>query len=227
MIEALPREHRPSDRSTETRQRLLDAALELFGTLGFEGTTTRQLAERARVNLAAIPYHFGSKEKLYLAAANHIVDLIRERTGFVESEIDRRQGTPLSQAEARQVLHRILDRFTEIMTGPEGERWARFVLREQMEPTAAFAQIYNGFIAPLHNRFCSLICSATGRDDPSSIDLIIQGLTLSGQVLVFRFARASALQRLNADAIGDPERAAIKRVLHFNLDAILDAGGVA
>ena len=49
-----------------TRRRILAAASELFAERGFHGTTMRDIAERARVNLAAAHYHFGSKQALYL-----------------------------------------------------------------------------------------------------------------------------------------------------------------
>ena len=50
----------------------MDAAKELFARQGFEGTTTRQIAERARVNEAIIFRHFPSKEDLYWAISEYI-----------------------------------------------------------------------------------------------------------------------------------------------------------
>ncbi len=49
-------------RGEETRARILDAALELFAASGFDGASTRTIAEQAGVNLPAIQYYFGSKE---------------------------------------------------------------------------------------------------------------------------------------------------------------------
>ena len=51
-------------RGEDARRRILEAALEMFATVGYEGTSTRHLAERAGVNLPAIQYYFGSKEGL-------------------------------------------------------------------------------------------------------------------------------------------------------------------
>ena len=48
----------------ETRTRILDAAEELFMLHGFEGTSMRLLTAKAGVNLAAVNYHFGSKDAL-------------------------------------------------------------------------------------------------------------------------------------------------------------------
>jgi AcrR family transcriptional regulator len=55
-----------------TRNRLLAAGLELFGRDGFDAVTTRQIADAAGVNQAAIPYHFGGKEGVYRAVTDHI-----------------------------------------------------------------------------------------------------------------------------------------------------------
>ncbi|MFP4031684.1 MAG: TetR family transcriptional regulator, partial [Desulfococcaceae bacterium] len=60
-------------RGDETRRALIHAGLELFGEYGIKGTSTRMLAELSGANVAAIPYHFGSKRGLYLAVVAHIV----------------------------------------------------------------------------------------------------------------------------------------------------------
>jgi TetR/AcrR family transcriptional regulator, regulator of cefoperazone and chloramphenicol sensitivity len=61
-------------RGDAARQALIGAGIELFGRRGLEGATTRELARAAGQNIAAIPYHFGSKEGLYLAVAEHLLE---------------------------------------------------------------------------------------------------------------------------------------------------------
>lgn len=51
--------------SVDTRDRILDAAEKLFSAHGFDGASLRQITDAAGVNLAAVNYHFGSKEDLY------------------------------------------------------------------------------------------------------------------------------------------------------------------
>ena len=78
-----------SNNSSEaTRRRLLDAALEAFGESGFDAVTTRDLAAKARVNQAAIPYHFGGKDGLYLAV---VEDLVAEAKGSIGAAATRIQ----------------------------------------------------------------------------------------------------------------------------------------
>src|SRR5581483_11929547 len=52
----------------DARARLIDAAIALFADKGYEGTSVRDLASAAGVNVAAVSYHFGSKDALYTEA---------------------------------------------------------------------------------------------------------------------------------------------------------------
>ena len=58
---------------TGTKLVLIRAAGELFATHGFEGTSIRAIAEKAGTNIAAINYHFGTKENLYAEAILYVV----------------------------------------------------------------------------------------------------------------------------------------------------------
>ena len=64
-------------RGEATRLALIRAALDLFGAKGFEAASTRAVAAAAGANLASIAYHFGGKEGLRLACADHVVQTIR------------------------------------------------------------------------------------------------------------------------------------------------------
>jgi|ERR1700738_1087869 len=70
----------PSERSLETRARILDAALSEFALHGLAGARTERIASAAGVNKALLYYYFESKEKLYLAALEMIAAKVRDRT---------------------------------------------------------------------------------------------------------------------------------------------------
>lgn len=76
----------------DTRVRILDAAETLFMEFGFEATTLRQITGKAQVNLAAVNYHFGSKEAL-------IQELFRRRLTWLNEQ--RIQALDRLEAEAR------------------------------------------------------------------------------------------------------------------------------
>jgi AcrR family transcriptional regulator len=62
MIAAAPRK-----RGDDVRERVLQAALECFGRFGFEGTSTRAVADQAKVTHTLVLYHFQSKDQLWIA----------------------------------------------------------------------------------------------------------------------------------------------------------------
>ena len=73
-----------------TKVRVLKAALRCFSQYGYESTTTRMIAKEADVNLSAISFHFGTKEKLYEDCMRYVGDIIggyyRTRTSEVEKD---------------------------------------------------------------------------------------------------------------------------------------------
>src|SRR5271169_4133407 len=64
-------------RGEDTRRRILDAAIEIFAAEGYDGASTRTIADRAGVNLPAIQYYFGSKEGLYRAVVEQFSQQMR------------------------------------------------------------------------------------------------------------------------------------------------------
>lgn len=220
-------------RGDETRQRLILAAVDVFGRLGYEGASTRKLAEAADANLAAIPYYFDSKEGMYLAAAKHIVEGVDEHLKpSVERMMDdlmrvTREGqVPLDKGTALSMLHELLSKLAEIILRKEGSSWARFIIREQMEPTAAFEVLYEGFM----KRFVELVarfvgCLSEQPADGKAVRLL--ALTLIGNVLIFRMAHAAALRQMGWEEIGPIELAEIQKVVRANVSAILSGTGEA
>lgn len=64
--------------SHEVRERILTAAAAEFASLGFEGASTRVIAERADVHQAQLGYHVGSKDDLWRATVDFLFTRLRE-----------------------------------------------------------------------------------------------------------------------------------------------------
>jgi AcrR family transcriptional regulator len=212
----------PASRGEDTRQRLIEAALKIFGESGFEGATTRMLADAAGANLAAIPYHFGSKEGLYRAVAEFIAEScgreILPTIGKIELAL---AGKKLSRADATILLHELLERFSQIVIGSEfADRFASFVMREQLQPGAGFEILYEGMMRRLMQSCVALLATASGRrgDDQK---ILIRAQTLLGQILVFRTSRASVFRQLGWREYSKEQVKAIQLIVRENVDRIL------
>jgi AcrR family transcriptional regulator len=91
----------------DAKTRLLTAAAQLFARRGYDGTSVRAIAQRAKVNLGAITYHFGSKHALYEAVLEAASEPLRTRVAAIGAE----EGHPLDRIE--RVLHAFFDHFHE------------------------------------------------------------------------------------------------------------------
>src|SRR5438477_4352893 len=85
--------------SPDTKTRILDAAERLFVEHGFEATSLRSLTSAAGVNLAAVHYHFGSKEELFQAVLTRRLDpMNQERIDLLE-RVEREAGSRAPSCE--------------------------------------------------------------------------------------------------------------------------------
>jgi len=75
-------------RTVDTRERILDAGERLFMAHGYEGTSMRQITGEAGVNLAAVNYHFGSKESLMQEVFRRRLDWLNEERMRVLNEME-------------------------------------------------------------------------------------------------------------------------------------------
>ena len=87
-------------RNLDTRERILDAAERLFMAHGYEGTSMRQITGEAAVNLAAVNYHFGSKESLMQEAFRRRLGWLNEERLRVLNEMELAAGgNPLKPSQ--------------------------------------------------------------------------------------------------------------------------------
>ncbi len=211
-----------SSRGEDTRQRLIEAGLKIFGDYGFEGASTRMLADAAGANLAAIPYHFGSKEGLYRAAAEFIVENCGRDILPTISKIELAlEGKKPARKDAATLLQELLERFSTIVVGSEfADSFASFVMREQLQPGAAFEILYEGMMRRLTEACAKLLAIVLGRrrDDEK---ILIRTQTLLGQVLVFRTSRATVFRQLGWREFSKEQIKAIQSIVRENVDRIL------
>lgn len=211
-----------ASRSAATRERLIAAALDLFGRRGFDGVSTRDIARAAKANQAAIPYHFRGKTGLYTAVAEHVANELTKRSGSVIAAIEQRLADDaMSAAEAGELLRRLIREMAAIIVGqPEAALWARFIIREQLDPTPAFDIIYAAIEAgPL--RTLLRLLARVAKESEQSETVRLRAFALVGQVLAFRLARAAVLRRLGWKDIGPRQLAAVQAVIDAHVAAIL------
>lgn len=202
------------------RERILDAALDLFGDRGLDGTTVRDIAARARVNVAAISYHFGGKDELYRAVAKAAV-------GSTGAKVRKRiapliETPPTDPDTALEGLQTFTATMLDVIVGPpEMRRVARFIIREQMQPTFAF-EILFAMLSQLHGAATRLFATATGLD-PREEATQLRVFLMIGEILLLRIAETAVLRRLGRERYDDAFLAGAKDLVRQNVRAVVMA----
>lgn len=155
----------------DARSRLLEAGLRLFAQQGYSKTSTRELAEEAKVNVASISYYFGDKAGLYRA-------VFYGPMGSPEDDVARFNGEQLS---LEQALRGFYDGFLlPLKEGDSARLCMKLHFREMLEPTGLWpTEAAHGF-QPLHDALLQVLCRHLGvrqvDDDVQRLAVCLAGL---------------------------------------------------
>lgn len=174
----------------DTRQRILDVATKAFARSGYRGATVREIAFQARANLAAISYHFGSKEGLY-------AQVLQSTFGHLHAgadDTDERDWLTDPAIAKEQRLYRFV---LSLLSPPGGEQTdgalhARLLAWEVVHPS--------GIMDAMARRHLTRELEAIGLlaaeflpQKPDTLQLRLTAVWLLGQVMGFQQARSLAL----------------------------------
>jgi len=143
--------------SATTSDRILDAAERAFGQHGFPRTSLRRITQQARVNLAAVNYHFGSKEELYRqVVTRHIRPLNEERAALLAQaeQLAGDQPVPL-RAVLDTFIRPVLRRATD--GAPGGRAFLRLLSRDLLDPPSFLQPAMAEEFAPLMKRYAEIL----------------------------------------------------------------------
>jgi AcrR family transcriptional regulator len=202
----------------DTRTAIIEAAMRGFGEKGFEATSIREIAALAGSNIASISYHFGGKEGLRAACAEHIVGLLGAVLDTAPAE-----EVPADPEAARRTLTAMVRNMVRfLLLEPQARLVAGFMLREMAQPSSALDLIYDGLFLRVHRRACALWAAATGRE-PESAAVRLAVFATVGQVVYFHVGRPIVQRRLGWAEIGAEQAEAVADTVTGSLLARLDA----
>jgi len=151
-----------TERSSETRTRILDAALGEFSALGLAGARMDQIAAAAGVNKALLYYHFDSKEKLYIAAVEMISAKIRDRS----MAVFLCDATP-----GERLLRSALDHFDRILTQGEFQSlMQQEMMRMHKGEAGAMSILVKRVFAPLQAMYESMVREGIASGELINVD---------------------------------------------------------
>lgn len=175
----LPSAHNPShvELGVQTRERLLDAAEDLFAEYGFSATSVRDITSSAGCNLAAVNYHFRGKQNLYR-------EVFRRRLAELR---DRRIASIRDACRGIRSLEEILEAFAAaflepLVGGSRGRLLMALIAREMLDPQLPAELFKTEFIEPVHEVLVeALVATAPGLTSQSAR---LCALEVTGQLLL-------------------------------------------
>lgn len=173
-------------RGEDTRRRILEAALHLFAAHGYEGTSTRQIAEDAVVNLPAIQYYFGNKEGLYRAIIHDITaDTDRHMSPVLARVHAALAADDTSREDLTALLGDMVETFVVLVTsGPNVDSRRLIFARAEVEETPGLDVLHENGMRQIFNPCLELVSRLHGKPttDP---EMTVRTLALIGQVVIF------------------------------------------
>ena len=167
--------------SRETRQRLLDAAGEVFAERGFRAATTREICAAAGANIAAINYHFGDKEHLYEEVLRHAHSYAAEHYPLAD-EADR---TPAPSQRLQNFVSWYLTR----VLGEGRPAWqGKLLVRAMQEPTPSFDALAQSEFRPLNEALESLCRKIMGAEATAG-EARLAARSVMGQCFLYSYIK--------------------------------------
>ena len=124
----------------DTKVRVLEAAGKIFAERGFRDATVRNICHAAGVNLAAVNYHFGDKERLYIESVKFAHRMRMQQVPMPEWP----EGTPPAEK-----LHAFIYAFLCRVLADDGLGWeSQLMMREVAQPTVACEELVREYIRP-------------------------------------------------------------------------------
>src|SRR4030095_9162769 len=140
-------------RSSATKDKILDAAEALFMEHGFEATTLRQITAAVSVNLAAVHYHFGSKEELFEAVLTRRLDPMNQERLALLTRFE--QGSAPEPLSCGKILAAVFIPALTLARDPErgGKNFLRLLGRAYADPAPFIRQFLSDQYAVVIARF--------------------------------------------------------------------------
>ncbi|HEX4415143.1 MAG TPA: CerR family C-terminal domain-containing protein [Lacipirellulaceae bacterium] len=195
-----------------TKDRITAAAGEIFAERGFDGTTVRDICQRAGANVAAVNYYFGDKQRLYVEAV-------------CQAHRWRMEQFPLpawgEETTSEKKLNDFIATFVRRVRSGPGATWhSKLMMREMANPTAACAELVQSSIRPQFEILLQILRELSSSDVRLE-NLRLTAFSIVGQCLFYHFADPVIRNLLSTDEYASLDIDQLSQhITEFSLTAI-------
>ena len=180
-----------------TRDKLIEAAGQVFAERGYRAATIREICRRAGANVAAVNYTFGGKMSLYTEVLRHSMRAAGEAAAMsaaLDSSLSP-EGTIRGVIRARLM---------SLCQGPRPDWHIRLVMHEFSHPTPAMGRVVDEGMRPIYDRVRKAVAAIIGLPlDHETTRLSVNSIV--GQILFYTFSQP-VLARLQPELKLTPDQ---------------------
>jgi TetR/AcrR family transcriptional regulator, regulator of cefoperazone and chloramphenicol sensitivity len=177
----------------DTKQRLIDSAGEIFAAQGFAAASIREICRKAGANVAAVHYHFGDKEQLYLACLEQAQSC---------QAADAADPAAMQELPARERLRELVRGMLVSKLASGRPHWhLELMLREMGRPTEACADIVDRYIRPMSEVLWRIIAELRP-DQAQDRHFWLTGFSVVSQVIFYYVHQPIVSRLMGEDAFG-------------------------
>lgn len=203
-------------------QKILEIATELFAKNGYEGTSIRDICQKANINISMISYYFGGKKGLYEKILGKIVDNI---IGFMKGNMEFKEFPPnfsrLTKKERIESLFKIMNLLIDYFYSERiSDNEIMIFFREQISSGTEINAIG-------YKIFRKLLASILEKDENDK-EVIFRAVSFVGQIQSARIYKQFSLNMMNQESYSQEDNILFKNIVLNQIKAILkDVGSIS
>lgn len=192
----------------KTADRILDAADALFGEVGFDGVSVRDVAERADVNKASVFYYYNSKGELFRTVLERYYKHQHEAL---------REAFEQTEGSLRDRFHRGMDAYFDFVA--ENHRYPRLV-QHILTSDSEQIEFIQRSLSPLFNWIDDQLTGLTPESGPLSAEQFF--VTISGAVLTYFTYEPGLKEKWGGEMLSEAALEERREHLHWMIDVFIE-----
>lgn len=200
-----------NNKNNLSKKKIINSAITLFASKGFDSTSTREICKHAGVNLSLISYYFKTKENLYINIIESIVSFglkSLEKDILMAKEVDT-----LSKQAKTKLFFSLLEKYTDFLYSESvPNSFVILMIKEQTVANSKFSDMYSEKIQSFYEALRKILASILGKK-PNDKMIIFEVSAIIGEILSFKIMNRATLVPLKQKHYTQEDNKRIKQLI--------------
>lgn len=203
-----------------SKKKIVNSAMMLFATKGFDSTSTREICKHAGVNLSLISYYFENKDGLYTNIIESIVNFGLEQ---LQDDIAKSKNvSQMSYDEKVNLYCTLLEKYIDFLYSESvPNSFVILMLKEQTVSHSKFSEMFSKKIDVLYNALIKILASILGKKETDKM-VTLEVFSIIGQILSFKLVEKASLTFLKQYRYTSADNRKVKTMVYSYIGQSLE-----